>query len=1212
MFPKPPVLLTALLALGTAAARADRPPWKRVLTGADAKTAAALEKRVGELEAAARFADAVRPAEEVLALRRRVQGEDHWQTADARRALETFRRLARQPAAVRQEAASVPKLLQQADGLNDRRQHAAAEPLYRKALAAARRVLGEEHPGTADCCASLALNLDAQTRYDDAEPLFHRALSIRRKVLGERHPATARACNNLAAHLEARGKPADAASYYHKALDIFRSVLGEGHQYTAVCYNNLAVNLNTRGRYADAEPLYRKALAAFRKVLGEGHPHTGRCYHNLAVNLYAQGKYDAADPVYRKALAVWRKALGEEDPDTASCYGSLAVNLTEQGNYAAAEPLHEKALAIIQQVFGEDDLATARSYTNLAALLRHQGRDAAAEPLYRKALAIRRKRLGEGHPGTAESYTFLALNLSDQGKFAAAQPLFERALAVRRKTLGEKHPDTARSYHNLASHLDSRGRFAAAEPLHRQALVLFRDSLGEGHPHTASGYHNLAANLNAQGKYAAAEPFFRKALAIQRRTLGEGHRDTARTYHNLAANLVARGKDAEAAKLWRSSAAGFEVARLLSSTTGFGRADFAAGFSPLPSLAASLAGLGKADEAWGFAEAHLARGLLDDLAAGQARPLSAPERDEQERAAATLRELDGQILPLVTAREPTAADKKRLEELTGRRAAVLARLSARAARLAREEVYPLAAIRKQFPADAAVLFWVDVRRQPRPGGGGEHWACVLRSSGPPAWTRLPGGGPRGAWTADDDALPGRFRRALADPATTAAERDELARRLTEQRLAPVAPRLRARDGLPAVGRLVVLPAGVMAGVPLEALTDRYAVSYAPSGTVFARLREKHRPLRADSLLALGDPAFAGPAAAPPAPPGSGLLVNVVLPGGSASRAGLRPGDVLLRYGGAALKTSADLKPAGGTEPVAVRVWRAGRELDLKVRPGRLGVALDRRPAAVALRARHDLDELLARTRGPSPRRLPGTRREVAAIARLFPAAELLLGPAASEQRLDGLAHSGRLGRFRVLHLATHGHMDPSVASRSALLLATDGLPDPLARAGKKVYTGRLTVGAVLKDWKLDADLVTLSACETALGPEGGGEGHLGFAQALLQKGARALVLSLWQVDDTATALLMTRFYENLLGGRPGLRGPLGRAEALAEARRWLRGLPRAEAGKLAAALAGGELRSTVGPLRPAAGKQPPVGQAGDRPFAHPYYWAAFVLVGDPD
>src|SRR5262249_49969176 len=155
-----------------------------------------------------------------------------------------------------------------------------------------------------------------------------------------------------------------------------------------------------------------------------------------------------------------------------------------------------------------------------------------------------------------------------------------------------------------------------------------------------------------------------------------------------------------------------------------------------------------------------------------------------------------------------------------------------------------------------------------------------------------------------------------------------------------------------------------------------------------------------------------------------------------------------------------------------------------------------------------------------------------------------------------LAASGELGRFGFLHLATHGVIDEEVPSRSAVILTQTGLPDPLTqvREHQPVYDGRLSVREIQRTWEFQAELVTLSACETALGREVGGEGLVGFTQALLISGTRSVCLSLWKVDDASTALLMQRFYANLLGGRPGLSGPLPKAEALREAKAWLRGL----------------------------------------------------------
>jgi CHAT domain-containing protein len=308
---------------------------------------------------------------------------------------------------------------------------------------------------------------------------------------------------------------------------------------------------------------------------------------------------------------------------------------------------------------------------------------------------------------------------------------------------------------------------------------------------------------------------------------------------------------------------------------------------------------------------------------------------------------------------------------------------------------------------------------------------------------------------------------------------------------------------------------------------------------------------------------------------------------------------------------ADFREAKG-ERVQASVWRAGEVFAVRLNGGPLEARLDERPLAQALPAWREAEELL-RGEGAALPRLPGTRAEVEAIAALVGKGKAtLLGSAASEQRLDRLLKEGTLGKARAIHLATHGHIAPLNPEHSALALAADALPDAVEqqRRGRKVYDGWLRVRSILDGWELDADLAVLSACETGRGKDAGGEGLLGFAQAFLQKGARSVVLSRWQVDDRATTLLMVRFYENLLGKRQGAR-PMGRAQALDEARRWLRDLDRRRAALLAGGLTRGKLRGTEEEVPAFAEKEPSL-PGGERPFAHPAYWAAFVLVGDPE
>jgi CHAT domain-containing protein len=282
-----------------------------------------------------------------------------------------------------------------------------------------------------------------------------------------------------------------------------------------------------------------------------------------------------------------------------------------------------------------------------------------------------------------------------------------------------------------------------------------------------------------------------------------------------------------------------------------------------------------------------------------------------------------------------------------------------------------------------------------------------------------------------------------------------------------------------------------------------------------------------------------------------------------------------------------------------------------VAPGRLGIQPSKSRAGDAVRAQRNLDELMRRPTREFTR-LRGAERELNALAGIFRSPTLLKGSAASDQNLQRFADEGELIQFRYLHFATHGIVESQSPLNSSLLLSDNQAPDAqqLKQAERSPSAGRVTAEQIMRGWKLDADLVTLSACETGLGQYAGGEGYLGFSQALFLAGARSLILSLWKVDDASTTLLMTRFYENLAGRRPGLTTPMPKAQALAEAKAWLAGLRADEAAHVGGGLIRGLDTDTArGEIRAKPAKQ--AAPVATYPYRHPYYWAGFILIGDP-
>jgi CHAT domain-containing protein len=169
--------------------------------------------------------------------------------------------------------------------------------------------------------------------------------------------------------------------------------------------------------------------------------------------------------------------------------------------------------------------------------------------------------------------------------------------------------------------------------------------------------------------------------------------------------------------------------------------------------------------------------------------------------------------------------------------------------------------------------------------------------------------------------------------------------------------------------------------------------------------------------------------------------------------------------------------------------------------------------------------------------------EALAIGRIIPKSKILLRGEASKTNLQNWG-----SKYSVVHLAVHGVFDLDKPLDSALLLAADSNNDGLLRAGD------------LYNLSLNADLVTLSACETALGKVATGDDVVGFTRGFLYAGARSLISSLWQVDDEATRDLMVNFYTNL--------SEMSKDEALRQA----------------------QLKTK-------------------KQYPHPYYWAAFLLTG---
>ncbi|MBD2195158.1 MULTISPECIES: CHAT domain-containing protein [Calothrix] len=168
----------------------------------------------------------------------------------------------------------------------------------------------------------------------------------------------------------------------------------------------------------------------------------------------------------------------------------------------------------------------------------------------------------------------------------------------------------------------------------------------------------------------------------------------------------------------------------------------------------------------------------------------------------------------------------------------------------------------------------------------------------------------------------------------------------------------------------------------------------------------------------------------------------------------------------------------------------------------------------------DLQQLSksARTANIEFRRLPFTRQEAETILSLVPERE-------RKQAFDFAANratatDGELSQYRIVHFATHGILNSENPELSGVVLS-------LFDENGKPQNGFLRLHDIF-NLKLPAELVVLSACETGLGEEVKGEGLIGLTRGFMYAGSSRVVVSLWNVDDEATAELMKKFYKFML------------------------------------------------------------------------------------
>jgi tetratricopeptide (TPR) repeat protein len=534
------------------------------------------------------FASAKIARTEVLRIRTKLLGPDHWQVLDARLALTQVEHIAQLDGPKITEVVNAQKLDDQADRLFQEKKYQEAAALREQTLETRRQLLGPDDLLCASDLNRLGVLYYSRGDRQRAEKRYAEALEIYLKRVGERHPATARVLNNLGFLYQQNEDFKQAVAHYRRAADSRNVALGPQHsdyqdsmQALARVIGKIADEQQVQGDFASAQPNRKEALAILEKVRGANHWETASARVALrqleristldaaqrakleeaahldlqADALFREGKYQEGAALREGIVALRKEHFWADDPSLADELNYLGVLYARMGDQERAEETYSEALAIFQKLFGETHLRTAQARNNLGYVywLKRDYEKAIAQ--YRGAMTVRETIVGSRHADYLDSAKSLAASLE---QWSLVLQNREDPPPVQ-TTFWER---TAQAAGLRPSGPTNLGSARAAQS---DALALYAKAYGQQHWQTAEARLRLAKldgilkltpeelqqlpliqklesealNLSLQKDYRQSAQRYEQALVIQRQLFGEQDRDYARLL-NLMAVAYAR------------------------------------------------------------------------------------------------------------------------------------------------------------------------------------------------------------------------------------------------------------------------------------------------------------------------------------------------------------------------------------------------------------------------------------------------------------------------------------------------------------------------------------------------------------------------------------------------------------------------------------------------------------------------------------------------
>ncbi|HRI64689.1 MAG TPA: CHAT domain-containing protein [Polyangium sp.] len=990
-------------------------------------------------------------------------------------------------------------------------------------------------------------------KFFDAIDTLNQAITIIEKKHGPDHYLLGNALNILTQIETIVGRLDDAEKHAERAIAVLKKDVNADPMRLGYALIRRAELYGKRGKVDEEVELRKLTIKLFDKAFGSQSTATLAEILHLAQALRHWGRYDDAKTYFEYWNSTIARMYSNDDPIFMDVLLDYGMNEAEAGRYDDAEKIFLRALDVSKKHGRIKDQDIESILNGLAEVKYQQGDYAAAEALYERVRAV-----FEADQTTSRHEMGILLgNLGsvrmDRGDVQGGMPLLRQSLDLLEQHFGQDNPEIVSALTNLGEALLRQRKFDECKPYLERALAIREKAFGPDHPRLANQLINLGSVWLEQRDNARGEPYFQRALAIQEKKLGATNPLLFPTLQALG--FIEQGKN----RLDQAEAYHKRAIEVLEKSFGPTHPNIPA---PLRSLAAIQRLRGNLDASRGTLE------RASEIAEKNTTRMLASGSEAQKLAwLSTLDPLWEQIIEHHMMFEPKneAAARLALNATLRRKGRALDAVAG-----------SLSLLRRNMSPEVQAIFEQLREKQKKLASMMMH----ANADKDPA-----------AWTTELLAL----EKDVAQLEDVVSSKSAAYRLETQTATVDAVQKVLPEDAMYVeIIRRRLANLGYFA----PGTTEQYAVYVlGPKGSPRVIDLGDAGPID-DAVFKLRD-ALAEPSRKDVKALSRALDEKVMRPVraalGSSKRLILAP-DGNLNF--IPFEALVDENDKFLIERWSISYVTSGRDLfrwsrHAPSRSAPVVVAnpkfgeIVKRPAGEGGSNSRGVDKTGISRLGFTP--LSGTEEEGRAILKQLSGAQLRAGGDAKKQSVTTLAGP------KILHIATHGFFlgdSAETAAANTRGFTLEGEPPPpvlrsletekpkdkpsplllsgLALSGANAH-GQARADGILTALEasgLDLEgtkLVVLSACETGLGQARSGEGVEGLRRAFVLAGAETTVMSLWKVDDTATRDMMIGYYKRIEGGE-------GRSEALRQVR---------------------------------------LQMLAQDSTAHPFYWASFIVAGDP-